>query len=264
MPIDHTDAVREFLRGVGDLGRGFRLWGTSPLLMLLGAVPALLVGAVWIALLVAMLTSLDGIAAWLTGFAATWADPFRTAARAVVGLAVLVLAIVVGALTFTAVVLTVGDPCYERISRSVEERLGDAPAERDEPLLRGVLRAARDSLLLLLASVLVGLLAFLLGLIPIVGPLLGGVLGAILGGWFLAVELAGTPFDARGFVLGDRRRVLARSRARPLGFGVATWVLFLVPFGAVLAMPAAVGGATLLSRAALERMPHDVTGSTSG
>jgi CysZ protein len=243
--------VREFFYGVGDLGRGFRLWGTSPRLMLLGAVPAVIVGAVWVGLLVALLASLDGIAGWATGFAAAWDEPFRSAVRVAAGLAILVLAVVLGALSFTAVVLTVGDPFYERISRRVEERLGDAPPERDEPLLRGLLRAARDGLALLVASVIVGLLSFLLGLIPLVGPVLGAVFGAVVGGWFLAVELTGTPFDARGLLLRDRRRVLRGSRARTIGFGVATWVLFLVPLGAVFAMPAAVGGATLLTRAAL-------------
>jgi CysZ protein len=245
--------VREFLRGVGDLGRGFRFWGTSPRLMLLGAIPALIVGAVWVGLLVALITSVDGIAARLTAFADDWADPARVALRLAAALAIVVLAVVVGALSFTAIVLTVGDPFYERISRRVEERLGDPPVERDEPALRGLLRAARDGLVLLLASLVVGLLAFLLGLVPVVGPVLGGVFGAIVGGWFLAVELTGTPFDARGFRLRERRRTLGRSRARTLGFGVATWVLFLVPLGAVFAMPAAVGGATVLTRAALDR-----------
>lgn len=245
--------MREFLRGVGDLGRGFRLWGSSPRLMLLGAVPALVVGAIWVGLLIALLTSIDALAAWLTGFADGWSEPFRSTVRVAAGLAIIVLALVVGALSFTAVVLTVGDPFYERISRAVEVRLGDAPPKRDEPLLRGVLRAAGDGLMLLLASIVVGLTSFLLGLIPIAGPAIGGLFGAVVGGWFLAVELTGTPFDARGFRMKERRRTLRRSRARTLGFGVATWLVFLIPFGAVLAMPAAVGGATVLSRRALER-----------
>jgi CysZ protein len=33
-----------------------------------------------------------------------------------------------------------------------------------------------------------------------------------------------------------------------LGFGVSVFVCFLVPLGAVLVMPAAVAGATLLTR----------------
>jgi CysZ protein len=36
-----------------------------------------------------------------------------------------------------------------------------------------------------------------------------------------------------------------------LGFGIATFVCFLIPLGAVLVMPAAVAGATLLSRRVL-------------
>jgi CysZ protein len=225
--------------------------------MLLGALPALIVGAIWVALLVALITSLDGLAGWATAFADGWSAPLRAEVRIAAGLAVLVLAVVVGALSFTAVVLTAGDPFYERISRHVEQRLGGAPAERDEPVIRGLLRAARDGLALLAASVGVGLVSFLLGLVPIVGPVVAAVFGAVVGGWFLAVELTGTPFDARGLTLRDRRRSLGRVRARTLGFGVATWVLFLVPLGAVVAMPAAVGGATLLTRAALERRTTD-------
>ena len=132
--------MHEFLRGVADLGRGFRLWGSSPRLMLLGALPALIVGAIWVALLVGLVTSVDGVAAWATGFADGWNEPFRTAVRVAAAFAILVLAVVVGALSFTAVVLTVGDPFYERISRRVEQRLGDPPEERDEPVLRGLLR----------------------------------------------------------------------------------------------------------------------------
>ncbi|MGT2427236.1 EI24 domain-containing protein [Amnibacterium kyonggiense] len=247
--------MRDLLHGVRDLGRGFRMWGSSPRLMLLGALPALIVGAVWLGLLVALLTSLDAVAAWVTPFADDWIEPFRGAARLAAGLALLVLAVVVGALSFTAVVLTVGDPFYERISRAAEEHLGDAPAEREEAVLRGILRAARDGVVLLLASVLVGLASFLLGLVPVVGVVLGAGFGAIAGGWFLAVELTGPSFDVRGIALRERRRVLGRSRARTLGFGIVTWLLFLVPFGAVVAMPAAVAGATVLSRAALAVEP---------
>jgi CysZ protein len=247
--------MREFLRGVADLGRGFGYWGSSPRLMLLGAIPAVIVGAVWVALFVLLITSVDGLVALLTGFADDWSAPLRSAVRIAIALAIVVLAIVVGALTFTAVVLTVGDPFYERISRRVEQRLGDPPVERDDPLLRGLLRAARDGFVLLLVSLVVGLASFLLGLIPLVGPVVGGVFGATVGGWFLAVELTGTAFDARGFRLGERRRVLGRSRARTLGFGVATWLLFLIPLGAVFAMPAAVSGATVLTRGALARAP---------
>jgi CysZ protein len=37
-----------------------------------------------------------------------------------------------------------------------------------------------------------------------------------------------------------------------LGFGAATFVSFLIPLGAIVVMPAAVAGATLLSRRILQ------------
>lgn len=243
--------MREFFSGVGDLGRGFAYWATSPRLMLLGAVPALVVGVVWVGLLGWLWSSLDGVATAATPFADTWVDPWRTGLRLLAGLVVVVASLAVAALSFTAVVLAVGDPFYERISAAVERRLGAAPAERQEPVLRGLLRAAGEGLRLLVASLLVGALVLVVGLIPVVGAVLAAAVGALLGGWFLVVELTGAPFDARGLDLAARRRLLRTRRARTLGLGVATWVVFLVPFGAVLAMPAAVGGATVLARAIL-------------
>jgi CysZ protein len=77
------------------------------------------------------------------------------------------------------------------------------------------------------------------------------VLGALVGGWLLAVELTGAPFQRRGQRLRDRRRVLKTQRPLTLGFGVAVFLCFLIPLGAIFMMPAAIAGATLLSRRTL-------------
>ena len=45
-----------------------------------------------------------------------------------------------------------------------------------------------------------------------------------------------------------RGRLLRGSRARELGFGIATQLVFLIPGGAIAVMPAAVVGATRLAR----------------
>jgi CysZ protein len=42
--------------------------------------------------------------------------------------------------------------------------------------------------------------------------------------------------------------MLRAHRSRSLGFGVLTYLLFLIPGAAVIVMPAAVAGAALLSR----------------
>jgi CysZ protein len=150
--------------------------------------------------------------------------------------------------TFTAVTLVVGDPFYERIWRDVESRLGDAPGEVSQSLMRAIGRGIGDGVRMLIPAVGVGILLLACGFIPVVGPIIGAILGAVFGGWLLVVELTGFAFDARGFTLGERRRALKTRRSVAVGFGAAAYLVFLVPFAAIVAMPAAVAGAAMLSR----------------
>jgi len=254
-PPSTTTSVRllgRFFAGVGYLGAGFRLWARSPRLMLLGALPALVVGAVYTTAFVIVALNLPAITAWLTPFASGWDDAVRVTTRIIAGIALSGLVFIVAVFTYTALTLLVGAPFYERIWRSVEERTGDAPTG-DQPFWASLGRGIRDSVLLLVASLVIGLVLFATGFIPVVGQTLVPVLAALVGGWFLTVELTGFAFDARGFSLADRRRMLGTDRAAALGFGVATYLLFLVPLGAVVVMPAAVAGATLLSRRVLTK-----------
>jgi CysZ protein len=243
--------VSEFLAGIGTFFRGFGLWASSPRVMLLGAVPALIVGVFFAGVVVLLVAFLPELASALTPFADAWTDPWRSLARVAVGTAVLLLAVVVLVAAYTAVTLTVGDPFYERISRAVERRLGDAPEERDEPTWTSIRRAVADGLRLFASSALVGVLVFAVGFVPVVGAIIAFVIAALLGGWLLAVELTGYAFDARGIPLAGRRRTLHEHRARSIGFGMVAYLLFLVPVAAVVVMPTAVSGATLLSREVL-------------
>jgi CysZ protein len=111
-----------------------------------------------------------------------------------------------------------------------------------------VLHSLVDSLRLFIFAVIVGIPLFLGGLIPGVGETVVPVLSALVTGWVLALELTTVPFERRGLRYRQRRQVLGQRRPLALGFGVATFVCFLIPLGAVLVMPAAVAGATLMTR----------------
>jgi CysZ protein len=160
------------------------------------------------------------------------------------------VAVVTAVLTFTALTLTIGDPFYEEISKRVDELSGGAP-ETGVPWHRALVWNLADSLRLLVLSVATSVVLFVVGFIPLVGQTVVPVLGATVGGWLLAVEISGVPFNRRGMRLRDRRRLLRANRAMSLGFGVPVFVVFLVPFAAVLIMPGAVAGATLLTRRVL-------------
>ncbi|MBI5160655.1 MAG: EI24 domain-containing protein, partial [Micrococcales bacterium] len=155
--------LRELRAGAGAFIRGLRTWARTPRLMLVGAIPALLVGLVVMAGFVLVATRLPGIVDVLTPFAEDWGDPARTLARVGAGAAVLVALVLVAVSTFTALTLAVGDPFYERIWLSVERDLGGfTPAEAGFwSSLRG---AVATGLHLLGKSLLLGALLFLVGL----------------------------------------------------------------------------------------------------
>ncbi|MCS5733221.1 EI24 domain-containing protein [Herbiconiux daphne] len=245
---DRGMVIRDFLSGVGLLGRGLRVWASRPRLMVTGAIPALIVALVYGTGIVVLAIFSPGIAEWATPFADEWNEPWRTITRVSAALALVGVAVLLVVFTYTAITLAVGDPFYERIWRQTEETLGDAPAEPSGRFWRLLLRGIGTGVRILALTLLIGLLLFVVGLVPLVGQIAVPVLGALFGGWVIALELTGFAFEAREIPLRERRRMLGARRARTLGFGVATYLVFLVPLGAVFAMPSAVVGATLLAR----------------
>lgn len=240
--------VRQFFAGVGFLFRGFATWRTSPGLMLLGMVPAVIVGVSLVAAFFALGLNLEGVASATTPFAASWDEPYRTGTRLIVGLALLVTGFLFVVFAFTTITLIVGAPFYELIWRDVESRFGVVPDRGPKGVWRIIGKSLSDGFRMFVPALLAGIPLLLLGLIPVVGQILVPVFGALIGGWLLSVELVGMAFDARGFTLPQRRATLKQLRPMTLGFGVATYLVFLIPGGAVLVMPAAVAGATLLAR----------------
>ncbi|MEO3928282.1 EI24 domain-containing protein [Micromonosporaceae bacterium B7E4] len=239
------------------LFRGLAVYGRSPMLVLLGIVPAVISGALYLAGLGTLIYFSDDLAAWITPFADDWSDGPRQLLRLIAGLALLGLGGLLGVLTFTAITLVIGDPFYEKISERVEERYGGVPNEVELPWWRSLRRSIADAARLLVRSVLFGVPLFAAGFVPLVGQFVVPVIAAMVGGWFLTMGMVGVPFQRRGLRLPDRQRALRANRPLTLGFGVAVFLCFLIPLGAVLLTPAAVAGATLLARRALgESIDH--------
>ncbi|MFB8147976.1 EI24 domain-containing protein [Microbacterium sp. NPDC056003] len=240
--------MREFARGVGMLGRGFGYWRRRPGLMALGLVPAAIVALVLLGGLIALGVYLPAIAEAATPFADGWPGLWATVMRVAVGTAVFGAALVIVAVSFTALTLLVGEPFYERIWIAVERELGGSPADSAYGFWRGAL----DGLILVARGVGVAIVAGLLGLIPVVGGVVGTVFGILATGWLVAEELVSRSLTARGMPPAQRHSLRRAHRARMLGFGVATQLCFMVPLGAVATMPAAVAGSTVLARSLLD------------
>lgn len=260
------NAGRQFLTGVGMLGRGLAMYGRSPGLILLGLVPALISSLVLLVAFGTLVYFIDDIAPAVTWFADGWSAGVRDTARVLAGISVIGAAGLLIVVTYTSITLAIGEPFYEKISERAERALGGADDVVDLPFWPELLRGAVESLRMVAISAAVGIPLFIAGFIPVVGQTAVPVIGALVGGWFLAVELTGTPFTRRGLRLADRRRMLRAHRPMAVGFGAAVFACFLIPLGAVLIMPAAVAGATVLARRVLDAPPQapDLTVAAAG
>lgn len=232
---DFVAGVGFFLQGVGWIAKHGRWW-------LFGLIPALLAFAVYVAALIFLGTNATDMAEFLTPFADTWGwrDLFRT----MIAIALVLGGLALAVLTFTALTLAVGEPFYEKLSAMVDP----LPGAEEQPWWRTLPRSLRDSLVTLGYVLLFTVPLFFLGFVPVVGQTVAPVLGAMVSGFFLTVELTTLALERRGMKRKERFALLRGNKAGALGFGVVVFLLFLVPFVAVIAMPAAVAGAALFVR----------------
>lgn len=241
--------IREFFAGVRILGRGFGMWRTHPKLLALGLIPAFIAFVLLAGALAPFALTLGPITDWITPFADGWVSPWREVLRVGLGIVLLISALALAGAVFTALTLTIGDPFYQRIWRGIERSLGGPEPTGDT----GLLTTIGEGLRLVVLGILVALLTLVVGFIPVVGGVLASFIGVILSGRLVARELTGRAFDARGLSTVLRSELLRSGRARVIGFGVATQLCFLVPLGAIVTMPAAVAGSTILARSLTAR-----------
>src|SRR6478736_2973066 len=173
--------------------------------MLLGFVPAAIVGAAIAAVLTIIAINVYGIGSGIVRPFSHHLDPvWQDIAAFSVGAAVLALVGVLCVFAFTALSLLLGEPVYTRIWEAVERDLGDEPPSH-EP---GFWRTVGDSLRLVVQPIVVSVLVSLVALIPFIGPPIAAVGGMLVTGRLVALELTARPLEARGLTRGERGHVL--------------------------------------------------------
>lgn len=230
------------------LGRGLGWVAARPKQWLFGLIPAVATLLIFTGLLVLLGLNVGDLAAAVTPFADDWAGAARTTVRVIAGIALLGTAAFLALIAFTALTLLIGQPLYEALAVRVEDSTGGAPPEPDATLWQQFARGLRDGLILGAIAVVWAVLFFALGFIPVVGQTVVPAAAICVSGYFLAGELTAIAMERRGLRRKQRFALLKAHRATAVGFGAATVVLFLIPLGAVLFMPAAIAGATLLAR----------------
>ncbi|MDN4474416.1 EI24 domain-containing protein [Demequina sp. SYSU T00192] len=239
--------AREVAVGVRTVAAGLRAWARAPRLLGLGVLPGLLVGAVLGIGLGVLAVNVGAVGRGLAGALGLDDGWLGDVAAVTASVAVLAASSLVAVALFATLTLTVGQPFFEAVSRRVDARLDAEP--EGEPWWPALLRGIGEGIVTLAISIGVSLLLLGIGLLPVVGSVTAFTIGVLVGGRLLAIELTAYPMARRGIVARrDRVRALRPYRLRLVAFGAAVFLIFLLPLGAVLAMPAAVAGATLLVR----------------
>ncbi|ARQ71379.1 EI24 domain-containing protein [Streptomyces marincola] len=240
--------MRDFAAGMRYVVRGQAWVFTHRRWLAWGLLPALITLVLYAAALVVLALYAGDAAAWATPFADDWDDTWQAVLRTTFAFLMFAFGLLLAVITFTAVALLIGDPFYESLSEQVERDEGHLPAGPDRPLAVELWISLRDSVRVLLRVLMFTLPLFVLGFVPVLGQTVVPALGFAVSGFFLAVELVSLGMERRGIPLEHRLRLLRARLGLALGFGVPLVLAFLVPLAAVVLMPGAVAGATLLTR----------------
>ena len=148
--------------------------------------------------------------------------------------------------TFTTIANLLAAPFNGLLSSKVEQLVtGRIPPDLPSGLVADILPSLFMELrkiVYFLVRALPLLLLFLIPGIQLIAPLLWIAFSA----WFLALEYLDYPMGNHGLKFKQQLGQLKRLRLLALGFGGAVNLLMLIPLLNLVAMPAAVAGATLL------------------
>ncbi|MCL5270540.1 MAG: EI24 domain-containing protein [bacterium] len=245
-PAARRNAAAEFLRGVGDVWRGFAFLTGHPRLWPWAIIPFLLNIALF-----ALLTAVG----W--HYADAWLDKvfFATSSAwfAILGgvLAVLIWIVFLAAVVFLFVPLAalVAAPFNDVLSEKVERLYAGASVDEAfslRALGRGIVVGLGSSLRLATLTLVLLAAALALNLIPSIGPPLAAAASAAVTIRFLVLEFTSYSMERRVYDWRGRRDFLRRNRARTIGLGCMAFVLMLVPVVNALFIPVSAVAGTLL------------------
>lgn len=236
--------MSELGRGVGDVGRGFAFLNQHPRLWGWVIAPAIVTLVVLAALVVLVMRIADRLAAKVAG----WLPDAIAGAGEWVVWAIVLLALIAGALlVFVSVVGVIAGPFNELLSEAVEEKVtGKAgPPFSMAAFAKSAVRGVGHGVRRVGVAILGALLLFVLGFVPVVGT----IVGIVLGGYFAARGAAYDCYDAilsrRDMSYAAKTQYLAQHRHRSLGLGLGVAGMLVVPFVNLVALGLGAAGATL-------------------
>ena len=250
---ENQGTLRRAASGAAFVPRGLLYFARNPWTWPLGAVPVLLAVVAIVGLIALSWLGVAVLFAWVTRLAQSLAGhgaaPSTVSAIAV-GIAIVAGSLVslLGVLAFAEFVKAIGQPFWQVMCDRLEQKLGIPPPPSAEGGFTRVMKATRDTIIVVAIYLAIALPILVFGFVPVVGQTVIPAVEALLAAWLIAVELTQIPLERRGLTVLARHRFLRAHQAETLGFGLASLLLFLIPGANVIAVPGAVIGGTLFIR----------------
>ncbi|MEO5365587.1 MAG: sulfate transporter CysZ [Magnetococcus sp. WYHC-3] len=237
MQVPSSNGVPYLLKGIGMLVKpGLKRFVLAPLLLNV----SLFSWITWYAF-----HRFQSFLDWLMGYVPTWLGFLEVPLYLLFGLS----AMMVVYFTFSMVANVLGAPFNSLLSEHVEKHLtGSLPQGSPGgmgPFFRRVIPLVMSELGKLVYFVAWSVPVLVLFLIPGAQPVAVVVWG-LYSAWMLAVEYADVPMGNHGMSHKQVRARLAGNRVASFSFGGAVLVLTSIPGLNLIAMPAAVAGATVM------------------
>jgi len=147
---------------------------------------------------------------------------------------------------FVAVANLIGSPFYGLLSEKVERELTGQVADSDSgwrELIAIIPRSIGRELRKLLYYLPRAILLLIIGLIPGVN-LMAGVAWFLFSSWMMTLQYVDYPADNNNMSFPELKRFAAERRWPSLSFGMLIYVVAMIPLVNLVAVPAAVCGAT--------------------
>ncbi|MCQ2380316.1 MAG: EI24 domain-containing protein [Victivallaceae bacterium] len=246
-------AIADFLRGAAYVKSGCAEFYGDKGCWKFAILPMVMVLAVYIAMFLLLLYLPDRIApsvdAWIAELP-KWLSWIGTLFKVLwYAAGTVVFVIVLGTMT-SALYETFGglffDPMVERHERRL---LGTMP---NNSFVR-MTKICLGSMFFALGTLWYMLLLMLLWLFL---PVVGQIVLVVCLGYRTGISYLISPASVRGITVGRLRETAADNRAAVLGFGVCSYLLFLIPFATLIVLPGVVLGGAQLFDKELDRQDH--------
>ena len=221
------------------------LW--HPKLRLYTLVPLIINCLLFVVLTGTLLSYLSGL--FNDNYSLGWfefARPVLSALKWVAWIILGALFIIVYGYSFNVITNFLAAPFYGLLAEAAENMLtGKAPTQEKlwHLIPRVLMRELSKLLYFLLRGLLVILVMVLVGFIPVVN-FIAPVIGLFWGAWSMAIQYADYPADNNQIEFSELRNLLYIRMRSSLAFGGSVMFCSMIPIVNIIAMPAAVVGAT--------------------